>query len=221
MRLRILLLIILLVLWQLTGCTNSNQSGTNPQTSPPAHKSETADPMVKTSPVTLTRAEVTRVVDGDTLEVKIKGKLEKVRLIGVDTPETVKPNHPVEPYGKEASGFTKKTLLGKNIYLETDVNERDKYGRLLAYAWLDTPTEISDQEIRQKQFNALLLLDGYAQLMTIAPNVKYVEYYTKYAKEARGQSRGLWGLELNQKEANKVPAKPGTTGPQGETIKGY
>ena len=145
---------------------------------------------------------VTRVVDGDTIHVNMNGRDETVRLIGVDTPETVKPNSPVEPYGKEASAFTKSQLSGKTVYLEMDAGERDKYKRLLAYVWLEPPTEVNDQEIRSKMFNAKLLLDGYAQLLTIQPNVKYSDYFTQYQKEARENNRGLWGEETAQSDVS-------------------
>ncbi|MFZ5595494.1 MAG: thermonuclease family protein [Bacillota bacterium] len=143
----------------------------------------------------LIRAEVTRVVDGDTIHVNINGKDETVRLIGVDTPETVKPNSPVERYGKEASNFTKAQLGKKTVYLEKDVEERDRYGRLLAYVWLAPPEEINDKEIRAKMFNTRLLADGYAQLMTVPPNVKYVDSFIVYQREARERNKGLWGIQ--------------------------
>ncbi|WP_051276307.1 thermonuclease family protein [Desulfovirgula thermocuniculi] len=142
----------------------------------------------------LISAKVIKVVDGDTINVNIDGKDETVRLIGVDTPETHHPSQPVEPYGPEAENFTRSQLDGKTVYLEKDVQERDKYGRLLAYVWVDKPTEISDQEIRAKMFNARLLLDGYAQLYTVSPNVKYVDYFRTYQTEAREANKGLWAL---------------------------
>ncbi len=152
------------------------------------------------------KATVTRVVDGDTIRVDINGKEEAVRLIGVDTPETVKPNHPVEPYGKEASEFTKKKLTGKTVYLETDLEERDRYQRLLAYVWLEKPNGINNQEIREKMFNAILLREGYGQLLTVPPNVKYSDYFTEYQKEARENNRGLWGLQETDENNNNEPA---------------
>lgn len=131
---------------------------------------------------------VSRVVDGDTLEVQKGDQLEKVRLIGVDTPETVKPNTPVQPYGKEASDFTKKMLLNKAITLEFDAGRTDKYGRLLAYVYLE-----------DEMFNETLLREGYARLMTVPPNVKYVDRFVAIQKEAREAGRGLWGLPEESK----------------------
>jgi len=116
---------------------------------------------------------VTRIVDGDTIEVSMPdGSSDKVRFIGVDTPECTNQN---EPYGDEASEFTANALTGKTVYLETDAEERDRYGRLLAHVWLQTPAEVDDTTIREHLFNARLVLAGYASLMTIPPNVKYVE----------------------------------------------
>lgn len=137
-------------------------------------------------------------VDGDTVYVKFEsGKEEKVRFIGVDTPESTTQ---VEPYGKEAASFTKSKVLGKDVWLELDVQERDKYGRLLAYVWLSPPTKESDKEIRAKMFNAVLLLEGYAQVMTVPPNVKYAEYFKKYQQEAREENTGLWGHEVKEEK---------------------
>lgn len=152
-------------------------------------------PAVPTIPVV-----VKRVIDGDTFETTINGKTERVRLIGVDTPESTKT---VEPYGKEASAFTRKQLTGKTVYLEKDVQERDKYGRLLAYVWLSQPTKIDDQTIRSQMFNAKLLLGGYATVMTVPPNVKYEAFFVKYHWEAREANRGLWALDDKPKQSTQ------------------
>ena len=122
---------------------------------------------------------VDSVIDGDTFRLE---NGEKVRLIGVDTPETVHPSKPVQYYGKEASEFTKRMLEGKKVRLEMDVQERDKYGRLLAYVYLEDGTF----------FNAELVKQGYAQAATYPPNVKYVELFIRLQKEARENNRGLW-----------------------------
>jgi len=119
-----------------------------------------------------------------------RDKKEKVRFIGVNAPES---NEEIEPYGKEASAYTRSRLDGKKVWLETDLEERDHYGRLLAYIWLSPPRENADKEIRSKMFNAELLLKGCAQVMTVPPNVKYADYFVAYQKEARGANRGLWG----------------------------
>lgn len=147
-------------------------------------------------PIPLSQVTVTKIVDGDTIYARLSGGAEeKVRFIGVDTPETKHPSKPVEPYGPEAEAYTRAQLNGKTVWLELDVQERDQYGRILAYVWLSPPSEITDREIRDKMFNARLLLDGYAQLATYPPNVKYVDYFRKYQAEARDGNKGLWGIQ--------------------------
>lgn len=132
---------------------------------------------------------MTGVVDGDTVHVRLEsGKEEKVRFVGVDTPESTRE---VEPYGKEAAAYTEKRLNGRTVYLELDVGERDKYGRLLAYVWLSLPETDGEAEVRAKMFNAELLLEGYAQVMTVPPNVKYADLFVKFRREARERSAGL------------------------------
>jgi len=137
---------------------------------------------------------VTGVVDGDTVHVRLEnGKEEKVRFIGVDTSESTRE---VEPYGKEAAAYTTKRLNGKTVYLEFDVGERDKYGRLLAYIWFSPPEKGGEAEVRAKMFNARLLLDGYTQVMTVPPNVKYAGLFVKLQQEAREQGKGLWSAAV-------------------------
>lgn len=121
---------------------------------------------------------VTRVVDGDTIE--IEGG-EKVRYIGVNTPESVDPRRKVQCFGKEASAYNKKLVEAKRVRLEPDAEDRDKYHRLLRYVW------IGDTMINEK-----LVQDGYAQVMTIPPNVKYVERFRIAQIEARELGLGLW-----------------------------
>jgi micrococcal nuclease len=120
----------------------------------------------------------TRVIDGDTI---ILSNREKVRLIGVDTPETKHPNKPVEHYGKEASAFTKKMVEGRPVRLEYDWQQRDKYGRLLAYVYLMDGTFLNAEIIKQ----------GYGHGYTRFP-FKYLDQFRQYEKEARENKRGLW-----------------------------
>ncbi len=127
-------------------------------------------------------AKVERVVDGDTFVAAVAGRRERIRLIGVDTPETVDPDRPVQPYGKEASNFAKRMLDGRTVRLAGDVEPRDRYGRLLAYVWLPDGTF----------WNALLAAEGYAQLITIPPDVTYAGLFRRLVDEARSASRGLW-----------------------------
>lgn len=150
---------------------------------------------------TVYKAKIERVIDGDTAIISFifddgsKYLKERVRFIGVNTPETVHPNKPVEYYGKEASNFTKKELTDQIVWLQTDVEVKDRYGRMLAYVWLKEPTkdELDDENvIREYMFNAKLLLDGYAQLMTVQPNSRYSNLFVHFQREARQESRGLW-----------------------------
>ncbi|MBQ7155736.1 MAG: thermonuclease family protein [Synergistaceae bacterium] len=153
---------------------------------------------------TIYKAKVERVVDGDTAIVSFifedgsKYLKERVRFLGVDTPETVHPNKPVQFYGKEASDFTKAQLTDRIVWLQTDVNPKDRYDRMLAYVWMSEPDdkEIDDEKaIRAKMFNAKLLLEGYAQLMTIQPNSRYANLFVHFQREAREANKGLWGKE--------------------------
>lgn len=141
-------------------------------------------------------ATVVKVVDGDTIHVEINGEKKKVRLILVDTPETKHPRKPVEFYGKEASAYTTHELDGKTVYLEKDVSDTDRYGRLLRYVWLDIPEgKDLEKDLREKCFNAKLLLQGYANLYTFPPDVKYVDYFRFFEKSAREAGLGLWNAE--------------------------
>ena len=122
---------------------------------------------------------VDSVLDGDTFRLESG---EKVRLIGIDTPEIHHPRKPVEYYGKEATEFARRMLEGKRVRLELDVQERDQYGRLLAYVFLEDSTFV----------NAELVKQGYAQVATYPPDVKYVTLFISLQKEARENKRGLW-----------------------------
>jgi micrococcal nuclease len=130
-------------------------------------------------------AKVQRVSDGDTFVATVKGRRERVRVIGVDTPESVAPNRPDEPYGEEASDFAKAHLDGETVHLAGDAEPRDRYGRMLAYVWLEDGTF----------WNALLAAEGYAQQLTIPPNVTYAGLFRRLAGDARRHDRGLWALE--------------------------
>jgi micrococcal nuclease len=130
-------------------------------------------------------ARVQRVSDGDTFVADVKGRRERVRVIGVDTPESVAPNRPDEPFGEEASDFAKHHLDGETVRLAGDAEPRDRYGRMLAYVWLEDGTF----------WNALLVAEGYAQQLTIPPNVTYAGLFRRLAAEARQGDRGLWAQE--------------------------
>ena len=149
-------------------------------------------------PEGLPSATVTRVVDGDTVVVAFPtGRQEKVRLIGVDSPEahdsaklnrdawrTRQDRGAIRAMGMRATKYTQDHVLGRTVSIEYDVQARDRYGRTLAYLWL-LPQGIL--------FNAELLRAGYAEVLTIPPNVKHVEHFLALAREAREGHRGLWG----------------------------
>jgi len=152
---------------------------------------------------------VSRVVDGDTIEISpaIYG-IEEVRLIGVDTPETVDPNTGVQPYGPEASQFITRELEGQRVELEFDQEREDQFGRLLAYVHLPDGT----------LFNETLLRQGHAQLYIVPPNDKYEARFRAAQQEARDAQRGLWGLPQSQlcqlaNRGNSIgEGSPGCTG---------
>jgi micrococcal nuclease len=160
----------------------------------------------------LVAATVARVVDGDTFELT-DGR--KVRLIGVNTPESTTRT---EPYGKEASNYTKSKLEGKQIYLQKDVSETDRYGRLLRIVWLQVPNDdMNEKEIRSKMFNADLVLNGYAEPSTYPPDVKYSDYFVKFAREAREKNKGLWSFGENGTTKGDLDPKEAATTPKNNT----
>jgi micrococcal nuclease len=128
---------------------------------------------------------VVYVVDGDTIEVEIDGQEYRVRYIGIDAPETVKQGTPVEWMGPEASAANKALVTRKLVYLEKDVSNVDKYGRLLRYVFLADGTFVNGELVRQ----------GYAQAITYPPDVKYQDRLRVLQREARAAGLGLWGPE--------------------------
>jgi len=128
-------------------------------------------------------ARVIRIVDGDTIKVRVGGRAERLRYIGIDTPETKKPDTPVQCYGHEASDRNAKLVDGEQVRLRFDVERRDRFGRLLAYVY----------RVRDGLFvNAALVAGGYAQTLTIPPNVAHADLFRRLAREARQAGRGLW-----------------------------
>jgi micrococcal nuclease len=146
------------------------------------------------------KTKVVRAVDGDTIEIKWNDQTERLRLIGVDTPETVHPSKGEQPYGREASNYTKQVLTGQTVLIEFDVNARDKYNRLLGYVYLHNGTF----------FNASLIGQGYAQLMTYPPNVRWSTLFQQLQITARESKRGLWALSPGSSSGQStVPASNG------------
>jgi len=148
-------------------------------------------------PIGLHAVSVVRIVDGDTLIVHAAdGRAQRVRLIGIDTPEL----HPsdklrrdaqrsgkdaaaIQALGAKASEFTKKYLGGRHVELERDTTATDRYGRTLAYVW-----------VGEELYNLVIVRDGYAGLLTIPPNVKYAGVLAACHRTARESRRGLWAL---------------------------
>jgi micrococcal nuclease len=129
------------------------------------------------------RAIVERVVDGDTIVVSIGGHEDRVRYIGIDTPESVKPGVRVQCYAKSASHENERLVEGRTVKLVEDREERDRYGRLLAYVYR------ADDGLF---VNAALVRGGYARTLTIAPNTAHEAEFAALAAQARSAGRGLW-----------------------------
>lgn len=172
---------------------------------------------------TYPEAKVTRIVDGDTIEILIEDQTYKVRFIGVNTPETKDTRKEVEYLGKEASDYTSSQLINKTIYLEKDVSDTDKYNRLLRYIWLERPEneEATEEEIKANMFNAILVKEGYAYSTAYPPDLKYQEIFEKLQKEAEETNLGLWNQEAEEQfEQEKIEQEQATTttNPDGTVI---
>lgn len=125
-------------------------------------------------------ATVVRVVDGDTLVVQVDGENHYVRLIGIDAAESVHPDESKNTEeGQEASDHLKSILsAGDIVYLQKDISETDKYGRLLRYVWLEEPTDVwNEDEVTSKMLNAILIIDGYADPVRYEPDISYAELF--------------------------------------------
>lgn len=143
-------------------------------------------PTVQVTPAALgvagEQAVVKKVIDGDTIELEND---EKVRYIGIDTPETVDPRRPVGCFGKEASEENRKLVEGKTVYLVKDVSETDKFGRLLRYVYLS-------QENGALFINDYLVRQGFAKTSTYPPDIKFTTEFLDAEREAGANNRGLW-----------------------------
>ncbi len=131
---------------------------------------------------------VDRVLDGDTFIVKIDNKSETVRMLGIDTPETVDPRKPIQCFGKEASHKTKELLNGKSVILKIDSSQNilDKYNRILAYVYVDNFF-----------INKYLIENGYAREYTYQKAYTFQKDFKKLMKQAQNQKLGLWGVCSN------------------------
>jgi micrococcal nuclease len=126
---------------------------------------------------------VLRVIDGDTIAVRLDGRTERVRYIGIDTPESVKPGTPVQCFAKRASAANAALVAGRSVRLVGDAEQRDRYGRVLAYVYREPDGAF---------VNAQLVREGYARTLTIAPNVAHARELADLARAARQAHRGLW-----------------------------
>jgi micrococcal nuclease len=145
-------------------------------------------PGTSPAPITPTalqpNATMLRVIDGDTIDVTVDGHRERVRLIGIDTPETKKPNTPVQCFGPEATTFTKSLVrTDAPLHLERDVVARDDYGRMLAYVYLAGDGSF---------VNLKIIRQGYARPLTIPPNVAHTDEFLSAARLAEADNIGLW-----------------------------
>lgn len=143
---------------------------------------------------TAEEARVRRVIDGDTIELS-DGRL--LRYIGVDTPELRYRDgqrwvYDPEPFGKEALAANRRWVENRQVRLELDVQTHDRYGRLLAYVYVE-----------DKMVNAELLKEGFAQVLTIPPNVRHAELFRKLSKQAREERRGLWADKSRKKSSKR------------------
>jgi len=162
-------------------------SSSNKNQSNPSSENSQTDSQVDN----LGLVKVTRVIDGDTVE--IEGG-ERIRYIGIDTPETVDPRKPVQCFGVEASNKNKELVEGKEIRLEKDITDRDKYNRLLRYVW------VGDTFI-----NLELVKQGFAYSYSYPPDIKYQDQFVNAQQEAREAKRGLWDTCSTTTEEKSVP----------------
>jgi len=166
--------IILILILAISGCSRSDRSATTFADYPPL-------------PDDLTRAQVVRVVDGDTIIVRIDRREERVRLIGINAPESVDPRRTVECFGKEAAANARALLDNKTVLLEDDPSQdsRDRFGRLLRYVWLEDGRMVNLEQIWQ----------GYAYEYTYNVPYRYQAIFRAAEADARAAKRGLWSPE--------------------------
>lgn len=143
-----------------------------------------ADQKVEGAKVERQIAHVVKVIDGDTITVSINGTTDTIRIIGLNTPETVDPRKGVECFGREASAFAKQTLSGKTVYLEPDASqsERDKYGRLLRFVFLEDNSD----------YGKVAIQEGFGYEYTYDLPYRYQTEYKRAQQQAQTYKRGLW-----------------------------
>ena len=139
---------------------------------------------------------VISVVDGDTVKIEdLAGNISKVRIIGVDCPETAKEGQSGEYYADQATEFTSQILLNQTVYLERDNSQTDQYDRLLRYIWLEIPENIDMTRISQLNFSALLLENGFAEFVSIGYDDKYENIFSEMETKSKEQSAGMWSSQ--------------------------
>jgi len=194
----IVLVLLCLFLVGLSGCSGTGQEsasapGNTAQSSLPGDDGRSLNrvdaPSVENGKIPV---EVVDVTDGDTIKIVLEGQAQKLRLIGVDSPELNHPTRGEEPFALSARDFTRKRLAGQTVGLEFDVEKTDQYGRLLGYIWLG-----------DELFNETLLKEGYAQVVTFPPNVKYVDRFRSAQQTAIQNGNGLWSEESQVKDNGK------------------
>lgn len=157
---------------------------------------------------TLMVAQVVRITDGDTIRVRLAGVEYPLRYIGVNTPEVG------QPYAAEATALNSTLVSGQAVYLEKDVSETDRYNRLLRYVWLEDGTFVNYELVRQ----------GYAQVATYPPDVKYEALYLEAQRQAIAEAAGLWAAEAESAPAvtaTPVPVQPaGATANRNSNLRG-
>jgi endonuclease YncB( thermonuclease family) len=179
----ITLLITVFLIYRNLNSTQILSQSVSPSLEPVATSSAV---QISPLPDGLIPAQVVKVVDGDTIDVSLNGQTKPVRFLGMNTPETVDPRRGVQCFGHEASDETKSLLSGKIVYLAKDISETDKYDRLLRFIYLPQP----DGSLLF--VNDYLVREGFAQIDTFPPDVKYVERFAQAQEEARVNNRGLW-----------------------------
>lgn len=155
----------------------------------------------------LQEATFVRAVDGDTIKVLIEDEKYTIRMIGINTPESVHPDETKNnEYGVMASDFTKKMFKeNQTIYLEKDVSNTDKYDRLLRYVWLSPTENLDDEnEIETKMYNAICVKEGFANSVRYGKDTKHADIFDKLEKSAYENKRGLWGIEGNTLEPKET-----------------
>lgn len=164
----------------------------------PTPANDADPPPVAVDRPAVVEAVVEHVSDGDTVIFRLgDGTEERARLIGIDAPESTSVHVTPEPWGKEASEYAKTAMPeGSTVYLELGVEEeRDQYGRLFAWVWLERPDSRDESEIRDKMYNARIVIDGLAENFRKQQSSPYKDLFRDFEAEAREAGRGMWSGE--------------------------